>query len=104
MHQNDAAGSVTAGAASEGVRKAYVWVLLLVLLQWASNNLWPMNPNASQAAQSGRMAIMLILETGAAHLPNVADLPDVVDAQHLALRVLQGHGQRQQRLQQRSCA
>jgi hypothetical protein len=43
-----------------------VSVLLPVLLQWASNNLWPMNPNASQAAQSGRMAIMLILETGAA--------------------------------------
>lgn len=40
-------------------------------LQWASNNLWPVNPDASQSAQSGRMAVMLILETG--ELPSTED-------------------------------
>jgi hypothetical protein len=34
-------------------------------LQWASNNLWPLDPTASAAMQSGRTAVMLILETGA---------------------------------------
>jgi hypothetical protein len=36
-----------------------------VLLQWADNNLWPEDPNASPAATGARLAVMLILETGA---------------------------------------
>jgi hypothetical protein len=41
-----------------------ILLFTILCLQWASNNLWPVNPNASQSAQSGRMAVMLILETG----------------------------------------